>query len=441
MTIETGIARAIVNLAAEYGGEQPLALSLGLLRHRRAALHVAAGPGRHHHGRFDRSADHDDGRRAAYDRRDALSDVLRASASSSTSRTGRSTRPSSASRGTQLVALRDRARDPRRARAGALCGDLFPARARLCDLGVRARERPDERRRVPADRASSRRCCRCSSTTRCICDGGAGLSRRRRSSACWSRARARPCSASSLRRSAASKTWRRRCCSSWASACCWSRRRQPQFAAALQPLVAGGWLRTPIAYVLLFGVASPLVLYRGPLNPFGVGIAIFTVLLTAHVLPPVVLVAADHGGGASAERLRPDEYGERVDRKLHRRADRRITKRTLRVSNGGRDRRDVRSRYRLAGALRQTERSRRSSTRRGPTSCCRASTRRPAAATASPIDDDGTALGRAAADAVAAALRDGPAGSRSACTKIPTPPIARASPTRPICASRPRTLR
>jgi hypothetical protein len=66
---------------------------------------------------------------------------------------------------------------------------------------------------------------------------------------------------------------------------------KPQFAAALQPL-AGGWLRNPLAYVLLFGVASPLVLYRGPLNPFGVGIAIFTALLTAHVLPPVVIVAA-----------------------------------------------------------------------------------------------------------------------------------------------------
>jgi hypothetical protein len=67
---------------------------------------------------------------------------------------------------------------------------------------------------------------------------------------------------------------------------------QPQFAAALRPLVAGDWLRTPLGYVMLFGVASPLVLYRGPLNPFGVGVAIFTVLLTAHVLPPVVIVAA-----------------------------------------------------------------------------------------------------------------------------------------------------
>lgn len=68
--------------------------------------------------------------------------------------------------------------------------------------------------------------------------------------------------------------------------------QEPQFVAALAPVVAGGWLRNPVAYVVLFGVLSPLVLYRGPLNPFGVGIAIFTVLFNAHVLPAVVLVAA-----------------------------------------------------------------------------------------------------------------------------------------------------
>jgi hypothetical protein len=66
----------------------------------------------------------------------------------------------------------------------------------------------------------------------------------------------------------------------------------PQLAAALQPLVAGGWIANPVAYVVLFGVASPLTLYRGPLNPFGVGIAVFTVLLASHVLPPVIIVAA-----------------------------------------------------------------------------------------------------------------------------------------------------
>ncbi len=67
---------------------------------------------------------------------------------------------------------------------------------------------------------------------------------------------------------------------------------QPQFEAALHPLVSGGWLRNPLAYVAIFGLLSPLVLYRGPLNPFGVGIAIFTALLSAHALPPLALVAA-----------------------------------------------------------------------------------------------------------------------------------------------------
>ncbi len=67
---------------------------------------------------------------------------------------------------------------------------------------------------------------------------------------------------------------------------------EPQFRAALDPLVRGGWLRNPVAYVVAFGLASPLVLYRGPLNPFGVGIAIFTALLASHALPPIVIVAA-----------------------------------------------------------------------------------------------------------------------------------------------------
>ncbi|MDQ6931168.1 MAG: hypothetical protein M3126_10960 [Candidatus Eremiobacteraeota bacterium] len=66
----------------------------------------------------------------------------------------------------------------------------------------------------------------------------------------------------------------------------------PQFAAALQPIVAQPILRNPLVFILIFGLLSPLALYRGPLNPFGVGIAIFTVLLTAHVFPPIILVAA-----------------------------------------------------------------------------------------------------------------------------------------------------
>ncbi len=68
--------------------------------------------------------------------------------------------------------------------------------------------------------------------------------------------------------------------------------KAPQLASALTPLVGGGWIQNPIAFVAIFGLLSPLTLYRGPLNPFGVGIAIFTVLLASHALPPHVLVAA-----------------------------------------------------------------------------------------------------------------------------------------------------
>ena len=68
--------------------------------------------------------------------------------------------------------------------------------------------------------------------------------------------------------------------------------KTPQFLAALHPLVASDALRNPVSFVILFGLLSPLTLFRGPLNPFGVGIAIFTALLAAHVFPPVILVAA-----------------------------------------------------------------------------------------------------------------------------------------------------
>jgi hypothetical protein len=62
--------------------------------------------------------------------------------------------------------------------------------------------------------------------------------------------------------------------------------------AAVTPLVGAVAPRSPLAYVLLFGLLSPLALYRGPLNPYGVGIGVFTVLATLHVLPAVALVAA-----------------------------------------------------------------------------------------------------------------------------------------------------
>jgi hypothetical protein len=66
----------------------------------------------------------------------------------------------------------------------------------------------------------------------------------------------------------------------------------PQVQAAVTPLVSVVAPRTPLGYVVLFGLLSPLALYRGPLNPYGVGIGVYTVLATLHVLPAVALVAA-----------------------------------------------------------------------------------------------------------------------------------------------------
>ncbi len=66
----------------------------------------------------------------------------------------------------------------------------------------------------------------------------------------------------------------------------------PEVQSAVKPLVAAVAPRTPVAYVVLFGLLSPLALYRGPLNPYGVGIGVYTVLATLHVLPAAALVAA-----------------------------------------------------------------------------------------------------------------------------------------------------
>jgi Mg2+/citrate symporter len=67
---------------------------------------------------------------------------------------------------------------------------------------------------------------------------------------------------------------------------------QPQFLAALHGLATTQALHNPFVYVAIFGILSPLALYRGPLNPFGIGIAVFTILLSGNALPPVILVAA-----------------------------------------------------------------------------------------------------------------------------------------------------
>jgi hypothetical protein len=66
----------------------------------------------------------------------------------------------------------------------------------------------------------------------------------------------------------------------------------PAVRTALSPLVAQLPLQSPVSYVLFFAVLSPLALYRGPLNPYGVGAGIYSLMLVSGVLPPLALLAA-----------------------------------------------------------------------------------------------------------------------------------------------------
>lgn len=66
----------------------------------------------------------------------------------------------------------------------------------------------------------------------------------------------------------------------------------PAVRDALAPLVARLPVGEPLTYVLFFGLLSPLALYRGPLNPYGVGIGVYALLLSSGLLPPLALLAA-----------------------------------------------------------------------------------------------------------------------------------------------------
>lgn len=66
----------------------------------------------------------------------------------------------------------------------------------------------------------------------------------------------------------------------------------PAVREALAPMVAQLPVGQPIAYVVFFGLLSPLALYRGPLNPYGVGIGVYALLLASGLLPPLAILAA-----------------------------------------------------------------------------------------------------------------------------------------------------
>ncbi len=66
----------------------------------------------------------------------------------------------------------------------------------------------------------------------------------------------------------------------------------PGVREALQPLIQNIPFSSPLVYVLFFGLLSPLALYRGPLNIYGLGIGIFSLIASLNLLPPAALVAA-----------------------------------------------------------------------------------------------------------------------------------------------------
>ncbi len=66
----------------------------------------------------------------------------------------------------------------------------------------------------------------------------------------------------------------------------------PGVREALQPLIQGIHFSSPLVYVLFFGLLSPLALYRGPLNIYGLGIGIFSLIASLNLLSATALVAA-----------------------------------------------------------------------------------------------------------------------------------------------------
>lgn len=66
----------------------------------------------------------------------------------------------------------------------------------------------------------------------------------------------------------------------------------PEVKAALEPLIQALPVQSAVSYVLFFGLLSPLALYRGPLNVFGVGIGIFSIMFGAGILPALAILAA-----------------------------------------------------------------------------------------------------------------------------------------------------
>lgn len=63
----------------------------------------------------------------------------------------------------------------------------------------------------------------------------------------------------------------------------------PQTSALMQPIISTILPSNPIWYVVLFTILSPLALYRGPLNMYGLGSGLANVFVAAGVLSPAAV--------------------------------------------------------------------------------------------------------------------------------------------------------
>jgi hypothetical protein len=67
---------------------------------------------------------------------------------------------------------------------------------------------------------------------------------------------------------------------------------QPPVQQSLRPLLMRVIPSSPLGYVLLFGLAAPLALYRGPLNLWGMGSGLMELIKSVGSLSPFAIMAA-----------------------------------------------------------------------------------------------------------------------------------------------------
>ena len=66
----------------------------------------------------------------------------------------------------------------------------------------------------------------------------------------------------------------------------------PPVQAYLRPLLTAAVPESRWGYIVLFALAAPLALYRGPLNVWGMGLAVSATLLATSSLPPAAILCA-----------------------------------------------------------------------------------------------------------------------------------------------------